>query len=359
MRGMKAAVLEAPMQLKLKDLPIPKPRSDEVLIKVAACGVCGSDIRYFLGENPWALHTLGVEEPMPPNTILGHEVSGVVVEPGSLRFKDRVGERVGVIAFKSCGRCYYCRKGLHNLCADTIHIGHDGRWKDLDYVPGGYAEYMPVWEDKAYPIPDNISFEEATQLDGLAVAVHIVSRAGIQPGDTVAVVGVGPIGLMTLQVAKIRGASNLIAVDLRDKPLEVACRLGADYTLKPKEGFAEDIISLTSGIGVDVVFDTVCSESTVRDSLKALARGGRLVLAALSRREVKIRLTDLSGERTITSSANNLYPEYTVAVKLLSSGRVKVKPFITHVFKLEEIEEAFKVALNKEEYEAIKIVVKP
>lgn len=359
-RRMKAAVLEAPGKLILKEVPIPRLKPDEVLIKVGACGICGSDVRYYLGENPWSLHTLGIEESMPPNTILGHEVAGEIFEVGSSSFKSRLGERVGIIAFKSCGKCYYCRRGLHNLCKEMLHIGHDGRWHDVDYIPGGYAEYMPVWEDKAHPIPQNISFEEATQLDGLAVAVHAVNRARILPGESIAIIGMGPIGLMVLQVAKNVGATDTIAIDIREKPLEVASKLGADITLNGKEkDIVKDILKETDGEGVNVVFDTVGNENTVMQGLSMLARGGRLILVALSKRKITLDLTLFSGERLMTSSANNLYHEYTIAVELLSHNRVRVRPFITHIFSLDEIEEAFKIALNKEAYDAIKVVIKP
>lgn len=357
---MKAAILEAPFTIKLRSIPTPKPRFDEILLKVAACGICGSDVRYFMGENPWSLHTLGIAESIPSNTILGHEVSGLIVDVGSADLEDMIGSRVGVIAFKSCGRCYYCSRGLHNLCGNMLHIGHDGRWMDRDYIPGGYAEYMPLWWDKAHPIPGSISFEEATQLDGLAVAVHAVGRAGIKPGDTVAVVGVGPIGLMILQVARAMGACKVIALDVRGKPLEIARDLGADSVLDVSRMSIDNALMKETGdIGVDVIFDTVCSESTILYCLKSLARRGRLILVALSRLDIKLNLLYLSGERVVTSSSNNLYHEYTVAVDLLSSGRVRVKPFITHIFKLDEVEEAFHVAIHKDEYEAIKIILKP
>jgi len=357
---MKAAVLEAPGRLVLKNVPIPSLNTDEVLVKVRACGICGSDVRYYLGENPWALHTLGIDEKMPPNVILGHEIAGEIVDVGRNDLKSRIGDRVGIIAFKSCGKCYYCRKGLHNLCADMLHIGHDGKWRNVEYVPGGFAEYVPVWDDKAHGIPDNISFDEATQLDGLAVAVHANNRGRIRPGDSVAVIGQGPIGLMILQVAKVLGATMTIAVDVREMPLDVALKLGADVALNgKKDDISKEIMNLTNGHGVDVVFDTVGTADTVKSGLNLLARRGRLVLVALSKTKLTIDLTMLSGEKSITSSANNLYHEYTIAVNLLASGRVKVRPFITHIFSLDEIHEAFEIALHKDKYDAIKVVVKP
>lgn len=125
---MLAAVLKKPFILELEDVSKPTPKGDEVLIKVGACGVCGSDVRYFQGKNPWALHTLGEDRANPPDMILGHEVSGTVVEVGDEVFIDRIGEKVGVIAYKACGRCEFCIEGRHNLCANVLHIGHDDAW---------------------------------------------------------------------------------------------------------------------------------------------------------------------------------------------------------------------------------------
>ncbi|RLE77494.1 MAG: hypothetical protein DRJ56_02240 [Thermoprotei archaeon] len=359
-RLMKAVILREPGRLELTQVPVPEPKPGELLIKVGACGICGSDVRYYMGENPWALHTLGVDEPMPGNVILGHEVAGEVVEAGSPDDSGRVGERVGIIAFNTCGTCYYCRRGLHNLCENTLHIGHDGRWRGVKYVPGGYAEYMPVWSDKAHRIPDSISFIEATQLDGLAVAVHAVNRAAVRPGDSALVVGAGAIGLMILQVARTYGATKVVAVDVRGKPLEVASELGADGVINAAE---EDVVKkareVTGGLGFDAVFDTVGSAESLTKGLKCLARGGRYVLLAVTKEKVEIEITALAGERVLTTSANNLFPEYTTAVELMASGRVRAKPFITHVFKLDEVHEAFRVALNKEEYDAIKVVLVP
>ena len=357
---MKAIILREPYRLELVKIPIPEPKANEVLIRVRACGICGSDIRYYMGENPWSLHTLGKEEKMPSNMILGHEVAGEIVKIGELSEGHRIGERVGIIAFNTCGTCYYCRHGMHHLCENTLHIGHDHRWKNVEYIPGGYAEYMIVWSDKAHRIPENISYIEATQLDGLAVAVHANNRANVKPGNTVLIIGAGAIGLMLLQVAKALGATKLIAVDIRERPLEVALELGADEVIDAsKERIEEKVYKITKGLGANVVFDTVGSSNTFITGLKCLARAGRYVLLAVTKEKVEIELTMLAGERIITTSANNLFPEYTTAVELLASGRVKVKPFITHIFKLEEYKEAFNVALNKEEYDAIKVVLVP
>ncbi len=353
-------VLERKNVIKLKEIPIKHPEKEWDLIKVGACGICGSDVRYYLGENPWALHTLGINEEMPANSVLGHEVAGTIVEVGDPENEKRIGERVGIIAFDTCKKCYHCMHGMHNLCENTLHIGHDGRWKGWDYNPGGYSDYMLIWDDKAHPIPDNISFVEATQLDGLAVAVHANNRGNVKPGDRVLVIGLGAIGLMLSQVAYVRGAVKIIGSDIHEKPLEVAEKIGLDVIINPnKEDLVRKVMKETNNIGANVVFDTVGSAESFMTGMKALARGGTYVLLAVSEEEVKIPLTFFAGEKIVTTSANNLFPEYTTAVELLASGRVKVKPFITHIFKLSEVYEAFQVAVHKEEYNAIKVVLVP
>lgn len=359
---MKAVIPKGPLRLEMEDIPKPVPKEDEVLIRVEAVGICGSDIRYFLGENPWALHTLGKDLKETRSFILGHEVSGEIVETGKWVSRNRISERVGVLAFKGCEECYYCKRGLHNLCEHTLHIGHDGRWGDIEYPQGGYAEYMQIWASNAYRLPDNISYEEATQLDGLAVAIHANNRANVSPTDKVVVIGSGPIGLMALQVSKVRGASKTVAIDAWDMPLEKAEELGVDYTIKAsKEGnFVDDVLKLTNRVGANVVFDTVGSIKTVEAGLRILSRMGRLILLAVTPTKVELNLMEVvGGEKVLTCSANHLYEDYVIGVELLASGKVKVKPFITHVMKLDEYKHAFDMLLHKEEYRAMKIVLKP
>ena len=179
---MKAVVLRGPRDLVLADVPRPKLRDENhVLIRVQACGICGSDLRYWAGENPWALHTLGKHVDNPPNMILGHEFAGIVEEVNASRFEHLLGKRVGVQAFQSCGRCALCKAGHENLCKDTAHIGHARGWGDADYYPGAYAEYCPAWGDLVLPMEDHVTFAEEALRDILGVAVHAVSRCAIPP----------------------------------------------------------------------------------------------------------------------------------------------------------------------------------
>lgn len=357
---MKAVVLERAGKISIKEIPRPVPASGEVLIRVKACGICGSDIRYFYGENPWSLQTLGLSKPNPASIVLGHEFSGEIEGVGDEISPSRKGERVGVLAYKACEECHYCKSGLHNLCANVRHLGHGAGWPKRKYYPGGMTEYCSVWSDKTYLLPKNITFEEATFLDGIAVAVHAVNRSRIIPGDDIVILGAGPISLLILQVAKAFGVGKVFCVDVYNKPLEVAEEIGVDGIINAKrQNVVSRIMRATKSCGVNAVFDTVGTKETFAQGIKMLRRGGTLILLAVSQIRVPINLLDISSERTITSSANNLYPDYKTAISLLSAGRISVKHIITHRFSLSEIHEAIKVATNKEIYNALKVILFP
>ena len=207
---MKAVVLRSPRNLELAEVPVPRlSGEDQVLIKVEACGICGSDLRYWAGENPWALHTLGRHVDNPSNIILGHEFAGIVAEVNAARYEHLLGKRVGVQAYRVCGACELCRSGHPNLCQQTIHIGHAQGWGQMDFYPGAYAEYCLGWADLLYPIPDGVSFPEAAMSDIFNVAVHAAGRASLRQGCDVLCIGGGPIGLSVAQVAKARGARRV------------------------------------------------------------------------------------------------------------------------------------------------------
>ncbi len=357
---MKAAVLRGEGQLELMDVPVFKPRYDEFLLKIRACGVCGSDIRYFNGENPWSLHTLGYEQENPPNIILGHEFSGDIISEGKERNPERISQRVAVEPYRSCGQCYYCRIGKHNICADQEHHGHDHGWKGYEYAPGGMAEYTPAWKSHSYELPSNISYDEATFIDGLAVAVRGLHLGSIEPGSELLVIGGGPIGQLISQAAKGFGANRVFLSDVYEKPLEIAEKVGVDDVIDArKESVSEYVRQETGGLGVGAVFDSTGSEDAIIDGLKALQRGGTEVLLAGYHEPIKLPFSLISGDRMIRSLANNPYRTFQTAVDLMASGRVDVKPMITHSFPLSQVNEAFDVVTHKVENEAVKVIIHP
>ena len=351
---MKAVFVTGRNQLDVREVPEPAPHPDEVLVKVGACGVCGSDLRYLAGDNPWSLQTLGEQRANPPEMVLGHEFGGEIVAVGASVPESRLGERIAVLAYRGCGRCRYCQSGRHNLCADVEHLGHSAGWDTDEWNPGGMAGVCRVWDEMAFSIPDSISDEEATLLDGLAVAVHACNKAQIGVGDDVSIIGTGPLGLLILQVAQLSGARSVSCSDTYAAPLDVASSLGASdcFNIEAEE-------RPPSAESADVVFNTIGAAASIRGSLAALRRGGRLVLLAIPTGEIALEGPLLSGERQVLTSANNAYPCFRQAVDLMAAGRVSAAPLITHRFPISQAQQAFSVAANKEEHGAIKVLIVP
>lgn len=353
----KAVVLRAPRELAVEDVPVPEPGYGQVLLKVTDCGICGSDVRYFHGENPWALHTLGEELPNPENMILGHEVAGVIDSVGPGVSPDAISKRVGVLCFCVDGTCYWCRRGEEQLCPNTMHLGHAAGWGESKYYYGGMAEYVPVWADHCYELPNTVSNEAASLLDPMGVAVHGVLRANIRPGEAVLTVGAGPIGMFCVQAATAFGAGYVACSDLDPRILEMAVSLGADVGVDASADDPGEVMAgVTRGRGADVIFDS--AGLPLSNSLGMLARGGRLMLFVVHRKAEAITTLDLSSERTVTSVANFAYPDFQMCIDLLATGRVKAEPLITHRFPLEDALEAFRVADHKAETGAIKVLLK-
>lgn len=348
-RSMTAAVLRGPRDLAVMSIPVPRPRPGEVLLEVLACGICGSDLRYFEGENPWAKHTLGHEKPNPPNMVPGHEVAG-----------RHEGRAVAVLAFKACGRCRACRRGQENLCATTAHLGHGAGWGDMEFNPGGMAQLCPVWQENLYALPPGVSAAEGTLLDGLAVAVHAVRRAALFPGASVLVVGAGPIGLCIMQAARALGAGPCLVADIYAVALECAAALGADETREVGGGVDDLAAALAPDAGrPDAVFETTGDAAAQEAALGLLAPGGCLMLMAGAAPGLRLPEGALAGERRLTTASNHMYEDFEIAVELLGSGRVRVGPMITHRFPLAEAVRAFEVARDKPRHGAIKVIIEP
>ena len=357
---MKAAVLKSSHVLRVEEIPKFPLEPGMVTLKVKACGVCGSDFRYYVGENPWALHTLGKALPNPPNIVLGHEYAGVVVEAASKDGESLMGKRVVAMCFRTCGECALCRTGRPNLCKNTRHIGHGAGWGKRDYYPGAMAEYCPAWADSCCVIPEHLSFEEAAMADIIGVGVHAVGLADVREGDSVAVFGCGPIGCAIIQVARARGASRVIATDKYGKALEIAKQSGADSVIDVTRSSPVDVIlSSTGGKGCSAVFDTVGTNRTVGDGLSALAESGSFINLAVHSVKLDFDAMKLSAERKFRSSANFLPEEFPAAVNLLATGKVNVAPWITHRFALSEAARAFELGFEKERHSIFKIVILP
>lgn len=356
---MKAAVLKAPNSLVLENIPKPEATDDRMVVNVKSCGICGSDIRYYGGENPWALHTLGVNLPNPPNIVLGHEWSGVVSDVKNDRYTSWLGKRVAILAFRSCGICDNCRRGNYHICRNTQHIGHGAGWGDMAYYPGGMAEHCQIWNTHVCELPDTVSFDEATLLDPLSVAIHAITQAQLTPGSTVLVLGSGAIGVSIAQASRAFGACRVICTDIYDSILDLVRELGVDAAVNTKKRELASVLSEMGLSGVDAVFDTVGTAETQQTALRLLVPGGTLVNLVVNKTAISYRLMDLAGEKKVISSANNRVEDFLLGIKLIDSGIVNAKKMITHRFSLDAVQEGFDVMLNKEQTGALKVVIHP
>ncbi|MEA3225704.1 MAG: alcohol dehydrogenase catalytic domain-containing protein [Planctomycetota bacterium] len=357
---MKALVLKSREQLEVMDVPIPELSAGQVLIRVSKCGICGSDVRYFHGENPWAKQTLGRHVDNPPNIILGHELTGVVHEVYDKSDAHLLGKRVGINTFITCGRCNFCRNGQENLCNHTKHLGHGQGWGKMDFYPGGMAGFCPAFASQVYELPENVTDEQATFFDPLIAAIHAVDVGGPKPLDKVAVLGAGPIGLLIAQIARVYGASRTFITDIAAENVATAGKIGVDYTLNVSDGsnnLCDVVMEKTNSQGVDLAFNTVGTTASILESLDILKKGGTLVLMAAKEDELSFPSLLLSGERAIRTSSNAMYTDFPKAIELVSAGQVKVAPLITHRFALSDALNAFEVACNKSETGAVKVII--
>ena len=251
---MRAAVLKAPRQLVIEDIPDLHGQPDEVVVEVEHCGICGSDIRYYVGENPWALHTLGHHAPNPPNIILGHEFAGRVVETGGAEGERLVGKRVVVIPYEICGACDDCRRGQHNLCPNMIHMGHGAGWGERPYYPGGMAERCPIWARRCLPLPGELDPLHASMLDPMGVATHATNLGHLERLPAVAVIGCGPIGLLIAQIARAWGVADALLFDVSAAVRDVARAVGFEKVYDPHaENPVEVVLRETNSAGANTV----------------------------------------------------------------------------------------------------------
>src|SRR2546430_2589397 len=262
---MKALLLSSYKNLELADLPAPSPAPDEVLIRVAACGICGSDVHGYDGSSGRRI----------PPIVMGHEAAGVVAAIGSEVKGVSEGDRVTFDSTIYCGECSYCRQGEINLCDRRQVLGVScGDYRRA----GAFAEYVVVPSRIVYRLPDTIPFAEAAMLEAASVAIHAVSLAQVSANRSALVLGAGMIGLLIVQVLRAAGCSQIIVADIDDSRLKLAEDVGADTTLSAKLDVAAEVGKLTGGAGVDVAMEAVGKAESVRGSIEGVRKGGTVVL---------------------------------------------------------------------------------
>ncbi|MBN1350480.1 alcohol dehydrogenase catalytic domain-containing protein [candidate division KSB1 bacterium] len=357
---MKAVVLRRPRTLELMDIPEPKLLAENhVLIKVRACGICGSDLRYWAGENPWSLHTLGRHIDNPPDMVLGHEFAGDVVKVNSAKYEHLLGARVGVQAYRVCGECQFCKTGRENLCRSMLHIGHAQGWGKMDFYPGAYAEYCLGWADLLHRIPGHLSHAEAAMADILCVAIHVVGRTTIYQGSNVLCIGGGPAGLGIAQISRLRGARQVFISDPSPLARSVIGKLEDFVVIDPT---TEDVaVTVTRHLGqakCAAIFDSVGSQQTIGMGLPLLEELGTYVNMAVHSTQLNLNAMALGSERSITTSSNAFYRDVVEAFDCLNYSKIDVTPWITHRFPLEQFQTAFDLLLQSPKA-AYKVVFEP
>jgi len=345
MEKMKAAFFYGKEDIRIHEINIPKIKEDEILIKIRVCGICGSDVRSYYK---------GVEERYKIPLILGHEVSGEVFKTGGEIDGFTIGDRVVVAPIYGCGKCSFCVSGQENLCKDVMVFGCN--------LDGAFAEYMKIparaiQRGALVKIPNELSDEEAALIEPFSCCLHGVLRANVRPGDTVLVIGAGPIGLAHTKLLRLLGASYIIASDVVDSRLEVAKKFGADMTINPDiKDSSKKIRELTENKGVDAVIVAVGNPEAITQGLKMVRRGGTVVLfgGCPSNTVVQvdpnlIHYSDIA----VVGSIDATMDEFRRTVSLVSIA--EVKPFITHRFPLESIKDAMETSKSRE---ALKVVIK-
>jgi len=323
------AVLNKVNDLQLEERPIPTPKPNEVLIAVKSVGICGSDVHYLCHGR---IGDFVVNKPM----VLGHESSGLIVEVGSQVKNLKKGDRVTMEPGVTCRHCSYCKSGRYNLCADIEFMA-------TPPYDGSMANYICHAADFCYKLPDHVTFDEGAMCEPLSVGVHACNRAGVKIGSKVLIMGAGPIGLMCLLAAKAGGATEVTLVDLKQERLDVAMKLGATFTVIA----GQDVAKAMSGKGlepVDITIECSGAEPAVRTAIRTTKSGGVVVLVGLGAPELKLPIVDAAVREIDIRGIFRYANCYPTALSLISSGRVDVKPLITHHFPLSEVVKAFDTA---------------
>jgi len=344
MSAMKAAVLHRPGEIRLEQRQVPEPGPGEVLVRVRAVGVCGSDVHYY---KEGRIGRRVVEKPL----ILGHESAGEVVALGSGVLHIAVGARVALEPGVPCRRCRYCKIGRYNLCPDVTFMA-------TPPVDGAFVEYIAWPADFTYSLPENLGYAEGALMEPLAVGMHAVRRARPVPGCTVLVLGGGPIGQLALVAAKAAGAGRVILTELEEGRLAMARSLGADAALDLRStSMAEALAEITDGEGPDLVIEAAGSVETVRQGIELVRRGGTVVWIGLPGTDpcpVSV-LQAINKEMDILGIYRyaNVYPD---AIRLAASGKIDLAPLVTHRFPLEEARRALDTVLEQRA-SAVKVLV--
>ena len=342
---MKALLLSSYRHLELADLPTPQPRADEVLIRVAACGICGSDVHGYDGSSGRRI----------PPLVMGHEAAGTIESVGSAVKNFEPGDRVTLDSTVYCGECSNCRRGDINLCDRRQVLGVScGDYRRA----GAFAEFVAVPARILHRLPENLPFAEAAMLEAVAVAIHAVNLAEISASTTALVIGAGTIGILTLQALRAAGCSRIFVTDVDAGRLDMARELGANEILLSDESLNSKLLQLTDGEGVDIALEAVGRNETVAAAIDSVRKGGGVVLIGNITPNVNLPLQKVVSRQIRLQGSCASAGEYPQAIRWMASGAIRVKPLITAVAPLEEGAQWFE-RLYAREPNLLKVVLTP
>jgi len=337
---MKAVVWTGIDKVEIRDVPLPKPKENEAVIKVGCTSICGSDLTIISGKHPRARKPL----------ILGHEFMGTIFSFTKGTSKGfSIGQRVVVEPLISCGVCKQCKSGNGHVCKNLKLIGVE--------TDGGFAEYVRVPINKIYAIHNSVTDEEAAVIEPLAVAVHAVDYAKLKQDDTIAIIGAGPIGLLIAQVVRAHGFSKVWICEVNPSRLKLAQNMGFKVIDTKKCELIDRILTFTGGEGVNITFDAAgvpfsCSNIIPMTSIK-----GRIIMVAIHKKRCEIIFQQLSyREQVIIGTRIYAKGDFQKAILLVEDKKVNLKKIITHIFSMENAIEAFRIAKNPSE--SCKVVIK-
>jgi L-iditol 2-dehydrogenase len=342
---MKAEVLHYPGDLRVEEVPVPAIGPDEVLVRVRACGICASDVHYYVHGR---IGAYVVERPM----IVGHELAGDVVAAGPGVDSGVVGTRVAVEPGVTCGRCAMCKSGRYNLCPEVVFYA-------TPPVDGAMAEYAAIRADFAHPLPDDVSYVRGALCEPISVGIHCCDLTGLRPGDTVVVTGAGPIGLTAAVAARQRGASRMIVSDVVPSRLEAARRLGATPVDARTESLEQIVLELTGGRGADELFDTSGVRSVLEAAPALVRKGGSIAVVGLPADDrVTYRMLAIVDKELSIHGVFRYANTYAAAVALVADSPAPLEEVITDRLPLDEAPAGFERALHAKD-RSIKVMIEP
>ncbi|GAC1663416.1 MAG: galactitol-1-phosphate 5-dehydrogenase [Candidatus Acidiferrum sp.] len=343
---MKALQLTQYKQLEIVEMATPEPAADEILVRVGACGICGSDVHGYDGSSGRRI----------PPIVMGHEAAGVVAAAGRDVKEFREGDRVTFDSTIYCGKCFYCRRGQVNLCDNRKIFGvSTPEFRRM----GAFAEYVVAPQSIVYKLPDELSFADAALIEAVSVAVHATGLTHVALGDTAVVVGAGMIGLLVTQCLRLAGAGQIVVIDIDETRLATASTMGAMHVFNSaKADVPAEVRGLTHGRGADVALECVGTTPTIKMALDATRKGGGVTLVGNVTPTIELGLQSVVTREIRLQGSCASSGEYPQCIDLLARGAIQVRPLVTAVAPLSEGAAWFK-RLHSREPNLLKVILEP